>query len=88
MWDRNNPSCEYGFAGQLTIPRHVEVKDGKLLQYPVWDYSNKEEKNISNYLNDNFKYGALKLEIKDLKELEIKLRENDNQCFFLHYLAF
>ena len=81
MWDRNNPSSDYGFAGQLTIPRHIEVINGKLYQTPVWDYSNQELKNISGSVEDTFKYGALKLNIKDLKELEIKLREKGKQCF-------
>ncbi len=81
MWDRNNPSSEYGFAGQLTHPRHIEVKNGRLLQYPVWDYSNKEVRSITNHLSDTFKYGALKFNITDLKELELKLRENDEECF-------
>lgn len=81
MWDRNNPSSEYGFAGQLTVPRHIEIKDGKLLQSPVWDYSNKEVTSVSNHLEDTFKYGAIKFNIKDLKELDIKLREKDDQYF-------
>lgn len=85
MWDRNNPSSQYGFAGQLTVPRSIVVKDGKLLQAPIWDYSNQISKNISNELNDNFKYGALKLDIKNLEEFEMKLREKDNQYFKVKY---
>ena len=81
MWDRNNPSSEYGFAGQLTVPRFIEVKNYKLHQTPVWDYSNQLVKNISNTFEDNFKYGALKFNIKDLENFELKLREKDNQYF-------
>lgn len=81
MWDRNNPSSEYGFAGQLTVPRHIEVKDGKLLQSPVWDYSNKTSLYIKDNLDDNFKYGAIKLNIKNLESLELKLREKEDQYF-------
>lgn len=81
MWDRNNPSQKYGFAGQLTIPRRIEVVDGKLMQEPVWDYSNKEEKSINGLVKDTFKLGAIKLEIKNLKSLELLLRKKDNQYF-------
>lgn len=81
MWDRNNPSAEYGFAGQLTVPRRIEVKDGKLLQTPVWDYSNQISKNVLNKLDDNFKYGALKFNISKLEELNLKLRHKEEQYF-------
>ena len=81
MWDRNNPSSDYGFAGQLTVPRHIEVKDGKLMQTPVWDYSNKKESKVHNNLEDNCKYGALNFVIKELKDFELKLREDENHYF-------
>ena len=35
MWDRNVPSEKYGFAGMLTLPRRVSVKDGRLYQEPI-----------------------------------------------------
>ena len=81
MWDRNNPSSEYGFAGQLTVPRLVEVKDNKLFQTPIWDYSNKTSEYIKDSLEDSFKYGAIKFNIKDLESLELKLREKEDQYF-------
>ena len=81
MWDRNNPSEKYGFAGQLTIPRKLEIKNNKLLQSPIWDYSNKVDTELSNHLEDNIKKGAVKLSINDLKDLNIKLRKKDNNYF-------
>ena len=81
MWDRNIPSSEYGFAGQLTIPRKITVKYGKLLQTPVWDYSNKIETSVSNSLTDNIKHGAVKLVIENLNGFELKLRQKDDQYF-------
>ena len=35
MWDRNIPSRKEGFAGMLTLPRHVENRNGTLIQTPV-----------------------------------------------------
>lgn len=35
MWDRNIPCKKEGFAGMLTLPRYVTVKEGRLLQSPV-----------------------------------------------------
>ena len=81
MWDRTNPSVKYGFAGTLTIPRKIEVKDGKLLQTPVWDYSNKNTLKINHKYKDSFKLGALKLELTNLNEINIKLRKKNDQYF-------
>ncbi len=83
MWDRNNPSAKYGFAGSLTIPRKISVVDGRLLQEPVWDYSNGIIKNVVNNIEDELKYGAIKLQIKHLKDLNLKLRKKGNQYFSL-----
>ena len=81
MWDRNNPSSEFGFAGQLTVPRYIEIVDNELLQSPVWDYSNQEQTKLENELLDNFKYGALKFNFKDLENFELKLRVKNEQYF-------
>lgn len=81
MWDRNNPSSQYGFAGQLTVPRHIKVVDGELLQTPVWDYSNQEINKVKSGLTDNFKYGALKFNLKDLEKFDLRLRVKDEQYF-------
>ena len=34
MWDRNIPSVKFGWAGGMTLPRILTVKDGKLIQTP------------------------------------------------------
>ena len=81
MWDRNIPSREYGFAGQLTAARHITISDGKLLQTPVWDYSNKTESSVEGSLNDNIKHGAVKFVIENLKSFELKLRQKEEQYF-------
>ena len=85
MWDRNNPSEKYGFAGTLTIPRKVSVVDNVLLQKPIWDYSNGETSNVEKESSFDFKFGSLKLDINNLQDLEIKLRKKDDQYFKITY---
>lgn len=81
MWDRNNPSEKYGFAGTLTIPRKISVVDNELYQTPVWDYTNSTVTSIANCHKDTFKIGSYKLEIENLNEFNLKLRKKDGQYF-------
>lgn len=97
MWDRSNPSEKYGFAGTLTIPRKIEVVDNILLQKPVWNYSNANVCEVSNTYQTDFKLGAMKLEIDNLSNFELKLRKlgenyfkvtlTDNEIIFDRSLA-
>ena len=79
MWERNNPSEKYGFAGMLTIPRKVTIKGDKLLQEPVILKNKVKELDINNIYKDNISVGAIKLEIEDLKDLSINLRMGENE---------
>ena len=85
MWERNNPSSKYNFAGMLTVPRNVYEEDGKLLQTPViyGELSNKIC--IPELYSDTLTVGTLKLEIENLEELNISLRmgENEETKFYL-----
>lgn len=81
MWDRNNPSQKYGFAGSLTVPRRISVENNKLIQKPIWNYQNQKQHEINNSFIDQFKIGALKLNVKNLNSFELKLRKKDNQFF-------
>lgn len=79
MWGRANPSSKYGFAGMLTIPRKVEVKNGKLLQTPV--ICGQHHKTVTNFTkyDDHLVAGTLKLNVKNLKSLSINLRKGENE---------
>ena len=79
MWDRNNPSAKYGFAGMLTIPRKVEVRDGLLRQTPViyGELTNKVE-NVKTY-KDNLLVGIIHLKAKNLESLDISLRKGEDE---------
>lgn len=79
MWDRNNPSEKYGFAGMLTCPRKVSIEDNKLIQTPLMygklesSYQNKE--NVTNHIE----VGTIKIEVEDLKSLSIDLRVGEDE---------
>ena len=79
MWDRNNPSSKYGFAGMLTCPRKVYIEDGLLVQKPlIFGKLDKEVNNFSSY-NDHLKAGTIELELEGLESLSINLREGNNE---------
>ena len=86
MWDRNNPSEKYGFAGTLTVPREIKVINGVLLQKPVWNYEGSKEIIVESTYKDNFKIGAIKLEISDLNALEISLRKLNKNEFKINLI--
>ena len=79
MWDRNHPSAKYGFAGMLTVPRKITVKDGKMLQKPVIFGDLYKSVDIKDTYNDRLSVGTLELKIEDLKSLSIDLRKGDGE---------
>ena len=74
MWDRSNPSTKYGFAGMLTVPRKVTVKDGRMIQKPVIYGDLYKKVDIKDTYTDRLSVGVLELEITNLKDLSINLR--------------
>lgn len=74
MWDRNNPSREYGFSGSLTIPRILSIKDNILRQTPVMPKFVTLE-NDENHYQEHTRHGFYKLEIEQLKDLTINFRK-------------
>ena len=74
MWDRNQPSAQYGFAGMMTVPRKVTVKDDRLIQEPVILKHKEKELEINGTYQDHLSVGVVKLEVKELQELSINLR--------------
>ena len=79
MWDRNNPTAKYGFAGMLTVPRKITVKDGILLQKPVIFGDLCEKIDIKNTYTGRMSVGTIELQIEDLKSLSIDLRKGENE---------
>lgn len=75
MWDRNIPSDKYGFAGMLTAPRSLYIKDGMLCQEsaikcgePVYSAT------AYDSLTDRAKTGVVSIKAKGLDSFEMKLR--------------
>lgn len=77
MWDRNIPSEKYGFAGMLTVPRRVSVKDGRLYQEPI--VSCNEVYRVdggSDKLEDQAVKGVITVKATNLESFELKMRSN------------
>ncbi len=76
MWDRNNPSAKYNFAGMLTVPRKVEIKNNRLWQTPI--YASREVLSVENggRISDRFITGSIKINMSGLKKFDMKLRMN------------
>lgn len=78
MWDRNTPSDKYGFAGMLTVPRKLEIKNGELWQTPVAAMRKIREENVGEKFSYNIKTGAVKIFAENLQEFELYLRKKGN----------
>ena len=79
MWARTYPTAKYGFVGQLTVPRHVYVEDGKMLQKPViFGKLSRKTRFFDKYV-DKLNVGTLMLEIEGLKKLDISLRKGEGE---------
>lgn len=78
MWDRNYPCAKYGFAGMLTVPRRLRRQGDELLQTPVYAAEKVCEKAVNGRLTDSISVGAIRLDIKDLRAFDLKMRKSDD----------
>lgn len=76
MWDRNVPSAKYGFAGMMTIPRKIFIKNGRLYQEPVVNCNEVFTTVVSDKLEDKVVKGVITIKATNLEDLELKLRSN------------
>ena len=74
MWDRNLPSAKYGFAGMMTLPRRVSVKDGRLYQEPVVSCNTVYTADGVDTLEDKVVTGVITVRAIELTHLSLKLR--------------
>ena len=79
MWDRNNPSSKYGFAGQLTCPRKVEVVDNLMLQTPVIYGEKKEEVTFEKTYSGHLTEGVIELNLENLSSFSFELRRGNKE---------
>jgi len=76
MWDRNVPSEKYGFAGMLTVPRNVCIKDGRLHQAPVVNCRGTYQAKVCGKLADKVEKGVITVKATNLQHFAIKMRSN------------
>lgn len=76
MWDRTVPSEKYGFAGMLTVPRRVSVKEGRLYQEPIVNCKEAYKTSVCERLEDKVKNGVITVKATNIRGLEIKMRSN------------
>ena len=76
MWDRNVPSEKYGFAGMLTVPRRVSVKDGILYQEPVVECTEAYRATDAERIEDRVIRGVITVKATSLDALTLKMRSN------------
>ncbi len=76
MWDRNVPSEKFGFAGMLTVPRRVIVKDGMLYQEPIVNCGEVYKAAGCDRLEDKVTKGVITIKATNLECLAIKMRSN------------
>ncbi len=74
MWDRNVPSEKYGFAGMMTVPRKISVKDGRLYQQPIVSCGEAIISSDAKTLSDRLKTGVITIKATELTELSLKMR--------------
>ena len=76
MWDRNIPSAKYGFAGMMTVPRRVFIKEGRLYQEPIVKCGEVYKTDVCEKLEDKALKGVITIRATDLEGFDLKIRSN------------
>jgi len=76
MWDRNVPSEKYGFAGMLTVPRDISVKDGRLYQEAIVNSVQTFKTAVKDHFSDKIKNGVITIKATGLESIDIKMRSD------------
>ncbi len=94
-WDREYPTHSYGWVGQLTIPRLLSIRNGKLIQNPINTNSIVEKEKVfesCSRLIINNKIPAHEIEVKidtslmnDDSVASIKLAKDGDEEIVLTY---
>ena len=75
MWERGMPSAKYGFAGMLTVPRKIELKNGELYQTPVVIKKEVKRKTKVKSVKDKIEIGVIEIEATALRAFDLKMRK-------------
>lgn len=76
MWERNMPSAKYGFAGMLTVPRKVSVKDGRFCQTPVVKVDKTQKFTVNDCFSDEIVKGVVTITLSNVEKFNLKMRSN------------
>ena len=85
MWDRDIPSRKYGFAGMLTVPRSVSVRDGRLYQEPIVNSKEVYTAAVSDKLTDDVLTGVITVKATNLEGFELVMRSNGENYTTLNF---
>jgi beta-fructofuranosidase len=85
MWDRNIPSVKYGFAGMLTLPRKIEVKEGRLWQTPVLTAQGESVSPSHGRWETKIKKGVITIALSNLQEMKVQFRKKGDCYTELNY---
>ncbi len=89
MWDRNIPSVKFGWAGGMTLPRKLEVKDGKLLQKPcdLSAYCGRTDdisrESIDGAVRLSGECYVLRLTADKAARFRLEMKKSENKCVSL-----
>lgn len=84
MWDREMHTKKYGYAGVLTIPRKVEIKNNLLYQTPIFDMTDKQVLKQNNNVSIKFSSGVIKIDAKKLYSFEINVKSSKKESYKIY----
>lgn len=100
MWKRNMPTndLKHGWAGSMTLPRELHVKNNRLVQSPIYDIYELikidtafQEKNIQDdtlkfeNICDENSYFKLKLDVEKTDDFQIRFAKSENEFILISY---
>ncbi|MCF0113076.1 MAG: GH32 C-terminal domain-containing protein, partial [Bacilli bacterium] len=80
MWDRDNPSAAYGFAGMLTCPRKLSIQNGRLSQAPIVHGEATETLVNQPEIKTTMFIGSFEWELHHATSFKILLNKGDAHC--------
>lgn len=79
MWDRNNPSEKFNFAGQLSLGRKITMVDNEMKLSPCFKGKELIKGEVDSLLIGKLKCGMISFDIEDLKSFDFEFRKYQEQ---------
>ena len=84
MWNRPYPTQKDGWAGALTLPRELHVKNGRLLQFPPKELEALRNEKLLDSAEpsalSSVTETSLEIAIKAASAIELALSDEDGEC--------